>query len=42
MLNLLDPVLTLIERREAEQIQYGIYDITLTGGDIVDAEFWLQ
>lgn len=37
MPNLLDPVLTLIERREAEQIQYGLYDITLIDGDVLDA-----
>src|SRR5262245_46111930 len=37
MPNLLDSILTLIERREAEQIQYGLYDITLTGGDVLDA-----
>ena len=28
---LADDVLTFIEQREAEQIAYGIYDVTMTG-----------
>jgi hypothetical protein len=32
---LADEVLTFIEQREAEQIAYGVYDITLTGSEII-------
>jgi hypothetical protein len=37
MAELLDSILTFIERREAEQIQYGLYDALLTGGEVLDA-----
>lgn len=33
---LADEVLTFIEQREAEQIAYGIYDMTLTGREVLD------
>lgn len=32
-----DPILTFIERREAEQIQYGLYDVLLTGDEVLSA-----
>ncbi|MCP4542426.1 MAG: DEAD/DEAH box helicase [Chloroflexi bacterium] len=32
---LLDSLLTHIERREAEQIQYGLYDVLLTGDEVL-------
>ncbi len=35
MTELLDAVLTFIERREAEQIQYGLYDVLLTGNEVL-------
>ncbi len=31
---LADDVLTFIEQREAEQIAYGVYDVTMTGTDV--------
>lgn len=33
---LADEVLTFIEQREAEQIAYGIYDVTMTVADVID------
>ena len=33
---LADEVLTFIEEREAEQIAYGIYDVTMTGIEVID------
>jgi hypothetical protein len=33
--HLADEVLTFIEQREAEQIAYGIYDLTLTGSEVI-------
>jgi hypothetical protein len=32
---LADDVLTYIEQREAEQIAYGIYDVTMTGAEVI-------
>ncbi len=32
--NLADDLLTFIEQREAEQIAYGIYDVTMTGAEV--------
>lgn len=32
-----DEVLTFIEQREAEQIAYGIYDLTLTGSEVIQS-----
>lgn len=32
---LADDVLTFIEQREAEQIAYGVYDVTMTGGEVL-------
>lgn len=37
MIELLDMILTFIERREAEQIQYGLYDVMLTGDEVLDS-----
>src|SRR5258708_4808131 len=33
---LADEVLTFIEQREEEQITYGIYDVTMTGREVID------
>ncbi|KJH72506.1 DEAD/DEAH box helicase [Aliterella atlantica] len=33
---LADEVLTLIEQREAEQVAYGIYDVLMTGAEVID------
>jgi DEAD/DEAH box helicase/Helicase conserved C-terminal domain len=33
---LADEVLTFIEQREAEQVAYGIYDVTMTGVEVID------
>lgn len=33
---LVNDVLTYIEQREAEQIAYGIYDVTMTGRELLD------
>ncbi|MEI7644288.1 MAG: DEAD/DEAH box helicase [Chloroflexales bacterium] len=33
---LADDVLTFIEQREAEQIAYGVYDVTMTGAEVLD------
>ncbi|GAB4199216.1 MAG: hypothetical protein OHK0022_19290 [Roseiflexaceae bacterium] len=33
--SLVDELLTFIEQREAEQIAYGIYDVTMTGADLL-------
>src|SRR6266540_1420915 len=33
---LADELLTFIEQREAEQIAYGIYNITMTGADVLE------
>src|SRR4051812_43830764 len=33
---LADEVLTFIEQREAEQIAYGVYDVTMTGREVID------
>lgn len=33
---LADEVLTFIEQREAEQVAYGVYDVTMTGAEIID------
>lgn len=33
---LVDEVLTFIEQREAEQIAYGVYDVTMTGAEVID------
>jgi len=35
LLRLSDDVLTYIEQREAEQIAYGIYDVTITGAEVI-------
>ena len=32
---LADDILTFIEQREAEQIAYGIYDVTMTGAEVI-------
>lgn len=32
---LVDEVQTFIERREAEQIAYGVYDVTMTGAEVI-------
>jgi hypothetical protein len=32
---LADNVLTFIEQREAEQIAYGVYDVTMTGAEVI-------
>lgn len=32
---LADDVLTFIEQREAEQIAYGVYDVTMTGAEVI-------
>ena len=32
---LADEVLTFIEQREAEQVAYGVYDVTLSGADVI-------
>lgn len=32
-----DEVLTFIEQREAEQVAYGIYDLTMTGAEVIDS-----
>lgn len=32
---LADDVLTFIEQREAEQIAYGVYDVTMTGAEVL-------
>jgi hypothetical protein len=37
MSELLDSLLTFIERREAEQVQYGLYDVLLTGDELLTA-----
>jgi len=37
MTELSGSLLTLIERREAEQIQYGLYDMLLTGDEVLSA-----
>lgn len=34
---LADDVLTFIEQREAEQIAYGIYDVTMTGAEVLSS-----
>jgi hypothetical protein len=34
--HLADEVLTFIEQREAEQVAYGIYDVTMTGVEVID------
>lgn len=34
-LRLADEILTYIEQREAEQIAYGIYDVTMTGAEVI-------
>ena len=34
--SLADEVLTFIEQREAEQVAYGIYDVTMTGVEVID------
>lgn len=34
---LADEVLTFIEQREAEQIAYGVYDVTMTGREVIDS-----
>ena len=34
---LADEVLTFIEQREAEQVAYGIYDVTMTGAEVIDS-----
>ncbi len=36
LIRLADEVLTFIEQREAEQIAYGVYDLTLTGREVID------
>ncbi len=33
---LADEVLTFIEQREAEQVAYGIYDVTMTGAEVIN------
>ena len=33
---LADEILTFIEQREAEQVAYGIYDVTMTGVEVID------
>ncbi|MHC5594826.1 MAG: hypothetical protein ACYTXC_02450 [Nostoc sp.] len=33
---LADEVLTFIEQREAEQVAYGIYDVTMVGVEVID------
>jgi DEAD/DEAH box helicase/Helicase conserved C-terminal domain len=33
---LADEILTFIEQREAEQVAYGIYDVTMTGSEVID------
>lgn len=37
MNELLDSLLTFIEGREAEQIRYGLYDVVMTGTEVLDA-----
>lgn len=32
-----DEVLTFIEQHEAEQVAYGIYDVTMTGAEVIDS-----
>lgn len=32
-----DEVLTFIEQREAEQVAYGIYDVTMTGAEVIES-----
>lgn len=32
-----DEVLTFIEQREAEQVAYGIYDVTMIGAEVIDS-----
>ena len=34
---LADEILTFIEQREAEQVAYGIYDVTMTGAEVIDS-----
>jgi hypothetical protein len=34
---LADDVLTFIEQREAEQVAYGVYDVTMTGAEVIDS-----
>ncbi|NER48890.1 MAG: DEAD/DEAH box helicase, partial [Symploca sp. SIO1A3] len=34
---LADEVLTFIEQREAEQVAYGVYDVTMTGAEVLDS-----
>jgi hypothetical protein len=34
---LADDVLTFIEQREAEQVAYGVYDVTMTGAEVFDS-----
>jgi len=34
---LADEVLTFIEQREAEQVAYGVYDVTMTGAEVIDS-----
>jgi len=34
--SLADEVLTFIEQREAEQVAYGIYDVTMVGVEVID------
>jgi hypothetical protein len=33
---LADEILTFIEQREAEQVAYGIYDVSMTGAEVID------
>jgi Lhr-like helicase len=34
---LADEVLTFIEQREAEQVAYGVYDVTMTGAEVIES-----
>lgn len=34
---LADEILTFIEQREAEQVAYGIYDVTMTGAEVINS-----